>query len=405
MSQHDDRLVRRVAEVAAGRDPDGPCPDAEVLGLYAERGLDGDEYGRAEAHLAGCARCQATVAALVRSAPEAAEVAGAAGQGVGGVRRWWAGWRWLAPVTATAAVGMLALWVGRGPSDQAAESARVEAGPTVSERAPLPPEPLAPAQPPGGVAGSGAGSPPALRKDADARPAQRAAAAESPAAPPAASALAASEARFERAQPERQREVETRRDAATDQFRAAAVPPAPPAGVPPSPAAASPPAPAEETLAASASSATTAAARGRGARAPVLNDAAAPGSMAKATASGADAAAGIQRMVDLTGRVTYRTRQALPAGATIDVRLLDVSRMDVPAQELGRIVIVTKGEQAPVPFAIRYDANAIDARRRYSVQATITIEGRVAFRTTTAHLVLTNGGSGTDVEVVVEPQR
>ena len=88
------------------------------------------------------------------------------------------------------------------------------------------------------------------------------------------------------------------------------------------------------------------------------------------------------------------------------MRLLDVSRTDVPAQELGRVAVVTKGEQVPVPFAIRYDANAIDARRRYSVQATITVEGRVAFRTTTpAHLVLTNGGPGTDVEVVVEPQR
>ena len=83
--------------------------------------------------------------------------------------------------------------------------------------------------------------------------------------------------------------------------------------------------------------------------------------MAKATASAADAATA-QRMVELTGRVTYRTRQALPPGATIDVRLLDVSRMDVPAQELGRTVVVTKGEQVPVPFAIRYDANAIEAR-------------------------------------------
>jgi putative lipoprotein len=135
------------------------------------------------------------------------------------------------------------------------------------------------------------------------------------------------------------------------------------------------------------------------------NEAAAPESMAKATAAVTDAATGSQRMVDLTGRVTYRTRQALPPGAMVGVRLLDVSRVDVPAQELGRIVIVTKGEQVPVPFAIRYDANAIDARRRYSVQATITIAGRVAFRTTTAHLVLTNGGSGTNVEVVVEPQR
>ena len=132
-------------------------------------------------------------------------------------------------------------------------------------------------------------------------------------------------------------------------------------------------------------------------------DQAAAGAMAKATAS--DPGATTRRMVELAGRVTYRTRQALPAGAIIEVQLLDVSRADAPAQPLSRTSIVTKGEQVPVPFAVAYDASTIDARRRYVVQATITIAGRVAFRTTTAHPVLTSGGSGTDLEVVVQPVR
>ena len=250
MSEHDDRLVRRVAEAAAGRDPDGPCPDAEALGLYAERGLASDEYGHVEAHLAGCARCQATVAAFVSSAPEAADVAGAAGQGVDGVQRWWAGWRWLVPVTATAAVLMLAVWVGRGPSEQAAESARGSRpirrspnGPScrptrsrrrqrrvgsTSGRPPTRPGSCgrncrsgrSDARRPRGACGRSAG-----RREAIARRA----AAPPPAAP---SALAAGEARFERAQPERQREVEARRDAATDQCRARE-PPAPALRPPP----------------------------------------------------------------------------------------------------------------------------------------------------------------------------
>ena len=152
----------------------------------------------------------------------------------------------------------------RGPQN----SARAEAVPTVSERASVPSQPFAQPQPPSGVvAGPGAGSPRASRKEADTGPAERAAAAAAPAVgaladarpspaaePPAApSALAAGEARLERAQPERQREVEARRDAATDQFRTAPVPSAAPTAVPP---------PVEETLAA-----------------------AAPGSLAKATAS------------------------------------------------------------------------------------------------------------------------
>ena len=110
-------------------------------------------------------------------------------------------------------------------------------------------------------------------------------------------------------------------------------------------------------------------------------------------------------MVELTGRVTYRTRQALPAGAIIEVQLLDASPADAPSPALGRTSIVTKGEQVPVPFTVAYDASTIDPRRRYVVQATITIAGRVAFRTTTAHAVLTSGGSGTDLEVVVAALR
>ena len=107
-------------------------------------------------------------------------------------------------------------------------------------------------------------------------------------------------------------------------------------------------------------------------------------------------------MVELTGRVTYRTRQALPAGAIIEVQLLDASTADAPSQALGRTSIVTKGEQVPVPFTVAYDARTI-TRAAAIVQATITIAGRVAFRTTTAHAVLTSGGSGTDIQVVVQP--
>jgi putative lipoprotein len=58
-----------------------------------------------------------------------------------------------------------------------------------------------------------------------------------------------------------------------------------------------------------------------------------------------------------------------------------------------------------VPFTIGYDAAAIDPRFRYAVQVTITVEGRVAYRTTTAHPVLTRGAPAANVEVVVEPMR
>ena len=79
--------------------------------------------------------------------------------------------------------------------------------------------------------------------------------------------------------------------------------------------------------------------------------------------------------------------------------------MDAPAPVLGRVEIVTRGEQVPVPFAVGYDPAAIDPRGRYTVQATITVAGRVAYRTTTAHAVLTSGAPAAALEVGGDPRR
>ena len=69
-------LTSALSAVASGEA--GGCPDAEVIGLYAERAIAGAELRAVEAHVQACPRCQATVAAFVRALPdEAAEAAGA----------------------------------------------------------------------------------------------------------------------------------------------------------------------------------------------------------------------------------------------------------------------------------------------------------------------------------------
>ncbi len=125
---HADALLTSALSAADGAEAEG-CPDAEVIGLYAERALAGAELRAVEAHVHTCARCQATVAAFVRALPDEAAVAGAvsgAGEATtgGGFAAWFAGWRWLVPATGLAAVALVAVWVGRGPADQVAESAR-----------------------------------------------------------------------------------------------------------------------------------------------------------------------------------------------------------------------------------------------------------------------------------------
>jgi len=101
----------------------------------------------------------------------------------------------------------------------------------------------------------------------------------------------------------------------------------------------------------------------------------------------------------VTGRVTYRERMALPPGATVTVRLQDVSRADAPADVLAEQVIVPT-TQVPIPFALQYDPARIDARHRYSVSARIEVDGKLWFMSDTHNGVLTDGGP-TEVEVVV----
>jgi putative lipoprotein len=107
----------------------------------------------------------------------------------------------------------------------------------------------------------------------------------------------------------------------------------------------------------------------------------------------------------LTGTVTYRTRQALPAGTVLDARLLDVSRADAPSTPLARAVVVTTGEQVPLPFTLTYAPAVIERGHRYIVEATLTLDGRTRFRTTTMHPVLEDGTQAGPVEIVVQPIR
>lgn len=77
------------------------CLDAETLAAWADGALPAGERAAAEAHAADCTRCQALLAAMVRTEPEIA-APGA----------WWRRaptLRWLAPLTVAAAAALL--WV------------------------------------------------------------------------------------------------------------------------------------------------------------------------------------------------------------------------------------------------------------------------------------------------------
>src|SRR6185295_2140693 len=95
-----DRLLAAALNARAGSAADGACLDAETLAAWADEALDARERAAAEAHAADCARCQALLAAMVRTRPPAAEA-----------RSWWRvpSFGWVIPVTVAATA--LVIWI------------------------------------------------------------------------------------------------------------------------------------------------------------------------------------------------------------------------------------------------------------------------------------------------------
>lgn len=166
MSTDEDRDRRFDALLRQHWPPPAPndspsCIDAETLAAWSEGTLTRDVSRLVEAHAAGCARCQAMLAAFVRSGGADATPAEAP-------EPLWRRWqiRWLVPIAATATA--LAVWVA-GPAERPAER---PAAPARSAEMPATAEPQAAARavdsksiPPPAPA-SAPIVPPALRQEA-----------------------------------------------------------------------------------------------------------------------------------------------------------------------------------------------------------------------------------------------
>ena len=105
----------------------------------------------------------------------------------------------------------------------------------------------------------------------------------------------------------------------------------------------------------------------------------------------------------VSGTVTYRQRNALPANAVLIVKIVDVSRADASAIVINEQRIDTAGKQVPIDFDITYDRSKIQDRNRYAVQAEIRDNaGRLLFITDTSYPVITQGNPR-NVEITVVP--
>lgn len=96
-------------------------------------------------------------------------------------------------------------------------------------------------------------------------------------------------------------------------------------------------------------------------------------------------------METLTGKLRYRERIALPNGADIRVRLVDISKTEGPAVPLATQEFTTQGEQPPLSFRLNYDPKDIKDNHDYAIEASISIDGKLAWITPQEMPIFDNG--------------
>jgi len=161
MTKPMDKLLRDALSGSASTPPRTPCLDADTVAALADGTLAARERAAAEAHAAECLRCQAVLAAMVRTMPPVAP------------RVWWRrpAFMWLAPLTAAAAA--LVVWSNVPRTAIVAPDSQPAA-----MRAPQPAPDVAAAAKPREVAGGRATIPAAPLADASPAPTRNRAAAQ-----------------------------------------------------------------------------------------------------------------------------------------------------------------------------------------------------------------------------------
>jgi Photosynthesis system II assembly factor YCF48 len=159
MTKPFDRLLRETL-AARGAVPTTPCLDAQTAAALADDTLTARERAGAEAHVAECARCQALLAAMARTAPVPA-------------RRWWQQpvMMWAASLTVAAAAAIVWINVSRHEPAEPAAVQTTRADTAASAIGATQPDQRAIAKeaPPRSAASTGLErtTPPSLAKDRD----------------------------------------------------------------------------------------------------------------------------------------------------------------------------------------------------------------------------------------------
>jgi uncharacterized lipoprotein YbaY len=104
----------------------------------------------------------------------------------------------------------------------------------------------------------------------------------------------------------------------------------------------------------------------------------------------------------LVGSVELENGSALPADATITVRVVDKSNMGMPPQVLGSKTVTNPGGDAPVNFRVEYWAEDEVLREGLSVEVRVAYGGKIRYYNRSGYSINLGNAANTH-RITVQP--
>ena len=103
----------------------------------------------------------------------------------------------------------------------------------------------------------------------------------------------------------------------------------------------------------------------------------------------------------VSGTVAWREPIALPPGATLVLKLEEVSRPGAPPVLIAEQTMEGREREPPLTFELRYKGDAINPGREYYVSAEVSLLERPMFASPAPHPVLTRGRASRGIQILL----
>jgi uncharacterized lipoprotein YbaY len=103
----------------------------------------------------------------------------------------------------------------------------------------------------------------------------------------------------------------------------------------------------------------------------------------------------------LRGTVSYSQRIALANNSIVSIKLVEMTSQNTTGEIIAETTVNTNGRQVPISFELPYENSRINFQRSYALDADISTDGKITFKTEQPQVVQLRGNQAGNIQLVL----